>query len=268
MIADFDAVPTLPRLLGGQGYVSFQAGKWWGGNYRHGGFTDGMSHGDPDRGGRHGDVGLTIGRETMQPVLDFIDRATETGKAVLRLVRADDAALAAHPARSAPREVPQGGPLARRSRSTGRCANGSTKPAAQLLDHLDTKGIADDTLVVYLADNGWIQDPDADRYAPRVEAVAVRRRPAYADRGALARQGAARSCRTGPSARSTWRRRSWPPPGSKPTPEMPGINLLDESAVEPPRGDLRRDLHAQCRRHPPSRLEPPLSLGGRGTTGS
>ena len=29
------------------------------------------------------------------------------------------------------------------------------------------KGLAEDTIVVYVCDNGWIQDPDADRYAPR-----------------------------------------------------------------------------------------------------
>src|SRR5205823_13172592 len=37
----------------------------------------------------------------------------------------------------------------------------------QLLDRLDARGIAENTLVIYLADNGWIQDPDADAYAPK-----------------------------------------------------------------------------------------------------
>ena len=37
----------------------------------------------------------------------------------------------------------------------------------ELLDFLDTQKIADNTLVIFLADNGWIQDPQADRYAPR-----------------------------------------------------------------------------------------------------
>ena len=35
-----------------------------------------MTHGDPDQGGRHGDAGLTIGRQGMQPIYDFIDMAT------------------------------------------------------------------------------------------------------------------------------------------------------------------------------------------------
>ena len=37
----------------------------------------------------------------------------------------------------------------------------------QLLDFLDDRKIAENTIVIFLADNGWIQDPAADRYAPR-----------------------------------------------------------------------------------------------------
>jgi arylsulfatase A-like enzyme len=56
MIALFEKSPTLPKLLEKEGYISFQAGKWWEGNAcRCGGFTEGMTHGDPAKGGRHGD---------------------------------------------------------------------------------------------------------------------------------------------------------------------------------------------------------------------
>jgi uncharacterized sulfatase len=37
----------------------------------------------------------------------------------------------------------------------------------QLLGYLDQNGLADNTVVVFLADNGWIQEPNADRFAPR-----------------------------------------------------------------------------------------------------
>ncbi len=37
----------------------------------------------------------------------------------------------------------------------------------QLLDFLDSQQLSADTLVIFLADNGWIQDPRADRYAAR-----------------------------------------------------------------------------------------------------
>jgi arylsulfatase A-like enzyme len=36
-----------------------------------------------------------------------------------------------------------------------------------LLDSLESRKLADNTLVIFLADNGWIQDPSADLYAPR-----------------------------------------------------------------------------------------------------
>ena len=75
MIALADACPTLPDLLGETGYRSLQTGKWWLGDFRRGGFTHGMTHGDPDRGGRHGDEGLDIGRRTMQPIEEFIEEA-------------------------------------------------------------------------------------------------------------------------------------------------------------------------------------------------
>jgi uncharacterized sulfatase len=37
----------------------------------------------------------------------------------------------------------------------------------ELLDLLDARKLSDNTIVIFLADNGWIQDPQADRYAPR-----------------------------------------------------------------------------------------------------
>lgn len=80
LISQIDQHPTLPRLLAEKGYLSHQSGKWWEGNYRRGGFTQGMTRGFPQSGGRHGDDGLKIGREGMQQVTDFIDQAVADGK--------------------------------------------------------------------------------------------------------------------------------------------------------------------------------------------
>ena len=80
MIARLDRFQTLPRLLGDRGYVSHQSGKWWEGSYQRGGFTHGMTRGFPKPGGRHGDDGLTIGRDGMSPVFEFIDQAVADGK--------------------------------------------------------------------------------------------------------------------------------------------------------------------------------------------
>jgi uncharacterized sulfatase len=37
----------------------------------------------------------------------------------------------------------------------------------ELLAHLDKQGLADNTLVIYVSDNGWIQTPNANPFAPR-----------------------------------------------------------------------------------------------------
>ena len=62
IISAFEKQTTLPEMLKEKGYLSFQTGKWWHGNHKVGGFDYGMTHGNPKRGGRHGDYGLKIGR--------------------------------------------------------------------------------------------------------------------------------------------------------------------------------------------------------------
>ncbi|MDP6357196.1 MAG: sulfatase-like hydrolase/transferase, partial [Planctomycetota bacterium] len=77
LISYVNKVESLPKLLGEQGYLSHQSGKWWEGNFKNGGFTHGMTRGFPQRGGRHGDDGLRIGRTGMKPIEDFVDMAVE-----------------------------------------------------------------------------------------------------------------------------------------------------------------------------------------------
>ena len=77
LISYLDRFETLPNLLGEQGYLSHQSGKWWEGNFKHGGFTHGMTRGFPQPGGRHGDDGLKIGRNGLKPIEDFVDHAME-----------------------------------------------------------------------------------------------------------------------------------------------------------------------------------------------
>ena len=65
------------QLLARSGYASHQSGKWWEGNPLDHGFTAAMTHGDVTRGGRHGDDGLTIGREGMDPIFEFVRHSVE-----------------------------------------------------------------------------------------------------------------------------------------------------------------------------------------------
>ena len=71
----FNKLPGFIRGLTADGYLTHQSGKWWEGSFKDGGFTHGMT-----RGARHGDEGLKIGRETMQPIWDFINEAQHDQK--------------------------------------------------------------------------------------------------------------------------------------------------------------------------------------------
>jgi len=156
-----DAAPALPRTLGAHGYLSMQTGKWWQGDFRHGGFTHGMT-----RGGRHGDEGLKIGRETMKPITEFIDTAQQEKKPFFLWY----APMMPHTPHTPPerflakyRDIAPTLPVAK----YWAMVEWFDETCGHLLDHLEKTGVADNTIVVYVADNGWIQEPGEERYAER-----------------------------------------------------------------------------------------------------
>ncbi len=164
MLKFIEQAETLPKLLASKGYVSFQSGKWWEGRPQQGGFTRGMTHGDPQRGGRHGDVGLAIGRNGLQPVFDFIDQAGEQPFFVWY------APMMPHSPHNPPDRLLNKYLKEGRSPHVARyyaMCEWFDETCGQLLDYLDQKGLTDNTLVVYVTDNGWIQDPNSRNFAPR-----------------------------------------------------------------------------------------------------
>ncbi len=166
LIANIEKHPTLPRLLGEQGYLSFQCGKWWEGVPQRGGFTHAMTHGDPARGGRHGDVGLKIGREGMQPVEDFLDHAQKENKPFFLWY----APFLPHTPHTPPKALYEKylalAPTPSIAKYWAMC-EWFDETCGQVLDALDRRGLSENTIVVYACDNGWINEPDASRYAPR-----------------------------------------------------------------------------------------------------
>ena len=185
MIAHIDRVPTLPKLLAEQGYVSFQSGKWWEGNYRRGGFTEGMTRGFPAPGGRHGDDGLAIGREGLQPVLDFIRRATRDNKPFF-VWYAPMLPHAPHtpPARLVQKYQPLSDSLPI-ARYWATC-EWFDETCGQLLDFLDQHELRQNTLV-RVRDRQWLdQSARLCRLRPPIEAIALRRRRAHSDHDSLA----------------------------------------------------------------------------------
>ena len=163
-VSFIDDLPTLPRLLAKRGYVSHQSGKWWQGHYSRGGFTHGMTHGDTKRGGRHGDVGLKIGREGMEEIFDFIEDAGDKPFFVWY------APFLPHTPHNPPKRLLDKYAKKTESKFIARywaMCEWFDETCGQLLDHLDEKKLVDDTIVLYVTDNGWIQRADNGRYAPR-----------------------------------------------------------------------------------------------------
>jgi uncharacterized sulfatase len=141
--------PTIPRLLGSQGYRSFQTGKFWEGPFENGGFTHGMT-----RTGRHGEEGLVIGRQTMQPIYDFITAAKGQPFFVWY------APMMPHQPHNPPERILKkyqaDGRDVRQAKYWAMC-EWFDETCGDLLKWLDDHNLRDNTLVVYVVDNGWIQ---------------------------------------------------------------------------------------------------------------
>ncbi len=153
--------PLLPRLLADRGYESLQTGKWWQGDFARGGFTQGMS-----KGQRHGDEGLTIGRQSLQPVYDFIGRCRDDGRPFFVWY----APMLPHDPHDPPQELVDHYAARTDSLHVARYwgnVERFDRTVGDLLEHLDRERLARDTLVIYVTDNGWIQSPDRPQFAPR-----------------------------------------------------------------------------------------------------
>ena len=161
MVNVFKKNRPLAELLVERGYVSHQSGKWWEGPCRCGGFTHCMTHGDVNRGGRHGDDGLAIGRQGMQPIYDFLEENEGTPFFLWY------APFLPHTPHNPPERL-----LAKYHRP-GRPPSVAKyyamvewfdETVGDLMGYLDRRGLRDDTLVLYVSDNGWVQMSDGDKW--------------------------------------------------------------------------------------------------------
>lgn len=155
------AVATLPGVLKDNGYLTLQTGKFWQGHYSHGGFTHGMTRGD-----RHGDDGLQIGRNTMKPIEEFIDAAGQEKKPWMIWY----APMLPHDPHNAPAKyLERTKPLAPSETVAKYWANVEwfDQTVGDLLSILESRALSQNTIVLYVTDNGWIQDPAHPRYAPK-----------------------------------------------------------------------------------------------------
>jgi arylsulfatase A-like enzyme len=156
-----DAQRTLPRILAEHGYITLQTGKWWQGPFARGAFTHGMT-----KGGRHGDEGLDIGRKTMKPIEDFLDLAAKEKKPFFVWY----APLLPHDPHTPPQRLLDKykdlTPSIHQARYWA-MIEWFDESIGQLRDLLKQRNFADNTLIVYVTDNGWIQSLDKPGYAPK-----------------------------------------------------------------------------------------------------
>jgi uncharacterized sulfatase len=153
---NLDACPTLAKMLVEHGYLAHQSGKWWEQDFRTAGFTHGMTHGDVPKAGRHGDEGLVIGRQTMQPVIDFIDEARKAKRPFCVFY----APMMPHLPHDPPDRLVQ---KYRKRTPHPAVANywamceWFDETVGTLLDAIEERQLTRNTIVFYVADNGWTQ---------------------------------------------------------------------------------------------------------------
>ncbi len=172
-----EQVPTLPRILARHGYACLQTGKHWEGSFRTAGFTHGMTLGRPAKrlgpitGTRqqengqwvahgNGDAGLVIGRETLQPIFDFV--AAHAGRQPFFVWYAPFLPHTPFDAPSRfrdlyadsdipPHLLPYYAEISRFDETVG-----------ELMHYLENHELLDSTLIVFAADNGF--RPDRRRF--------------------------------------------------------------------------------------------------------
>ncbi len=167
IIEKSDQLVKLPEFLRAKGYVSLQTGKWWEGGYQRGGFDEGMTRGFPEPGGRHGDDGLMIGRKGLSTITQFIDKASAENKPFFVWY----APYMPHSPHSPPKRFLknyQNNGLAESVARYYAMIEWFDETNGQLFGYLDEKGLKENTLIVYVADNGWVTNPEqTGRFLPR-----------------------------------------------------------------------------------------------------
>ena len=163
----FASTNSLPRMLARIGYVSFQGGKWWEFNYQNGGFTHGMTKGWTEQDQKNGDWflkhmggdGMDLARVTNQPAYDFLEQTK--GKPFFMWF----APSLPHYPFDAPEKYYSLYRDKNMSESAKQYYANCTwfdDAWGQMVVHLKEKGLYDNTLVVYVNDNGWEQEPDQE----------------------------------------------------------------------------------------------------------
>ena len=151
---------TLPRRLSGLGYRSFQAGKHWEGTFDMAGFDAGTAQ-NFTVGGLIKD-GEGFGRaEPIDPLWDFVDTAGEEPLFLWIAPKLPHVPLDP-PAEFQMLYQEQG--LADSAFLYYANITRLDALVGEILSGFSTRGLLENTLVIYLSDNGWEQDPYVEHW--------------------------------------------------------------------------------------------------------
>lgn len=140
----------LPKVLSEAGYLTYQTGKLWNVTAEEVGFTAGMTNEE----GRHGGDGLDIGRKTMKPMFDFMADAHAKEKPFFVWY----APMMPHTPHNPPAEYLskyQGKGLSAQAEKYFAMCEWFDHTCGKIDAFLAEKGMAENTILIYLADNGW-----------------------------------------------------------------------------------------------------------------
>ena len=168
--------PSLPRILAEKGYRCLQTGKYWEGHWRNAGFTEGMTIAEPSsakNGNKeiangdivahgNGDAGLAIGRETMQPILNFLD---DCGKDQPFMIWY--APFLPHTPHDSPdrfyKPYQDKDDIPEHKIPYYACISWFDETVGTLVQAVEDRSLADETLFVFVVDNGFEPDPQNPR---------------------------------------------------------------------------------------------------------
>ena len=166
-------VDTLPRLLAENGYRCLQTGKHWEGHWRNAGFTEGMTLAEASGGANgdkqlpngelvahgNGDAGLDIGRDGMQPIIEFLDDVGNEQPFFIWY-----APFLPHTPHDSPKkyfdQYPEGS-VSEYKLPYYAAITQFDDTVGELIGEIDDRGLASKTLFIFVVDNGF--EPRMDR---------------------------------------------------------------------------------------------------------
>ena len=160
--------PMLPKQLADAGYLTLHTGKYWMRKPADAGFTD-----DIGETGRHGGKSLSIGRQGMDPIYKFIDKAQNQEKPFFVWY----APFLPHTPHNPPARLLDKYKGLKNAKYYA-MVEWLDETCGDLMKNLKDKGVDDNTLIIYLADNGWNAWGKASPYENGIRTPFILRWPA------------------------------------------------------------------------------------------